>query len=350
MEQVGIKYDRRDNCFAWIQDYRRAQQLLDSQLQVQWPKLLDQMAASLNPLHPHIFARFPVNYYWTTYQSEWARDIVFREAEQLRRLYPKLVRLGMTSFSSADVLRFLGKKTTLEGTVPCPYTTPVSSSLKRRVEGVRIKHSLGINSVKLYDKAYTEQRAVLRAEVTINAAEQFRVYRPKEGDPKGPKQWRNMRRGIADLHRRAEVSEQALDRYCDALASVDDSSTLEELTQSLERRVKWKNSWVRALHPFDPADAALLQAVNAAEFTINGLRNRDLQARLYAAPALSKEEKRRRSAAISRKLRLLRAHGLIQKLAHTHRYQVTEKGRLILTALLAARHATLKQITAQAAA
>jgi hypothetical protein len=75
-----------------------------------------------------------------------------------------------------------------------------------------------------------------------------------------------------------------------------------------------------------------------------------LQTLLYAGPALCKAEQRRRSAAISRKLRLLRAHGLLQKLAHTHRYQVSEKGRLILTALLAARHATLKQLTAQAAA
>jgi hypothetical protein len=226
----------------------------------------------------------------------------------------------------------------------------VNSSLKRRVEGLRIKPSLGINSVKLYDKAYTEQRAVLRAEVTIHAAEQFRVYRRKEGDPSGPRQWLSMRRGIADLHRRAEVSQQALDRYCDALASVDDSSTLEELTHCLERRVRWNQQWIRALHPFQSADAVLLQAVNAAEFTLHGLRNRDLQARLYSSPPFTPAEKRHRSAAISRKLRLLRAHGLIQKLAHTHRYQVTEKGRLILTALLAARHATLKQITAQAAA
>ena len=114
--------------------------------------------------------------------------------------------------------------------------------------------------------------------------------------------------------------------------------------------MRWKGQSVRALHPFDPDDSALLEAVNRGEFTINGLRNRDLQALLYPGPALCKQEQRRRSASISRKLRLLRAHGLIQKLAHTHRYQVTEKGRLILTALLAARHATLKQLTAQVAA
>jgi hypothetical protein len=43
------------------------------------------------------------------------------------------------------------------------------------------------------------------------------------------------------------------------------------------------------------------------------------------------DEDVRRSAAISPKLRLLRAHGLLQKLAHTQRYQVTEKVLLILT-------------------
>src|SRR5450759_4111739 len=83
--------------------------------------------------------------------------------------------------------------------------------------------------------------------------------------------------------------------------------------------------------------------------TINGLRNRDLQRLLYSTPANSKQEKRRRSAAISRKLRLLRAHGLIQKLPHTHRYQVTENGRLVLNAILSARHATVNQLIAKAA-
>jgi len=41
-----------------------------------------------------------------------------------------------------------------------------------------------------------------------------------------------------------------------------------------------------------------------------------------------------RSAAISRKLRILRAHGLIQKVPKTHRYQVTSNGRLAITAVL----------------
>jgi hypothetical protein len=105
---------------------------------------------------------------------------------------------------------------------------------------------------------------------------------------------------------------------------------------------------MRALHPFDPADHALLKAVNRGEFTIHGLRNRDLQALLYSTPPKSASDKCRRSAAISRKLRLLRAHGLIRKLPHTHRYRVTSEGRLILNAILSAHRFTVQQLTTAA--
>jgi len=52
---------------------------------------------------------------------------------------------------------------------------------------------------------------------------------------------------------------------------------------------------------------------------------------------------------MTRKLRLLRAHGLIRKVSGTHRYVVSEKGRRIITALLAARQADVEQLTALAA-
>ena len=349
MDQAGIQYQRYDNCFGQIEDYAQAQKLMEQQLKVNWPQLLDPIAGQLNPLHEEIFADFPTHYYWTTYQSEWAMDIVFRDPQELRRLYPRLLHLGIRSFSSPQVLRFLGKKTTLAGQVPGNFTQQIVTDLRRRQEGVRIKHALGRNSVKLYDKLYTPAAGVLRLEATINEPKNFLVYRRKEGDPKGPRSWRTMRRGVADLHCRTQISQKIVDRYANALASVDDHATVEELTASIERRVNWNGKWVRSLHPFTPEDRTLLEAVNRGEFTVHGLRNRDLQCLLYDSPVASPTEARRRSAAVSRKLRLLRAHGLIQKLPHTHRYQITPSGRSIITALLTARHATLKQLAAIAA-
>src|SRR5260370_11549032 len=218
-----------------------------------------------------------------------------------------------------------------------------------RREGVRIKHRLGKNSIKLYDKAYSELGAVLRPEITLNAPGQFRVFRHKTGQDQGPMQWRPLRAGIADLHRRAEVSQKALDRYCNALAHVDDTTTLGELTASIEKRVRCNGQWVRALHPFESGDLALLAAVNRGEFTIHVLRNRALQPLFFPTAPATKAAARRRSAAISRKLRLLRAHGIIHKLPHTHRYQVTDQGRRILNAILSAQRTTTQQLTSLAA-
>lgn len=349
MDQAQLSYLRHDNCFPWIADFPRAQGLMDEQLKTNWTTALDACATRAHPLLAQISAQYPMQYYWTSFQSEWAMDIVFRDPEQLRHLYPQLIHLGMVSFSSPDVMRFMDKKVSEKGKTCGPNMHEVVSDMKVRSEGVRIKHRLGKNSIKLYDKAYSVAGAVLRPEVTLNAPGQFRVFRHKTGEEEGPMKWRQLRAGVADLHRRAEVSQKALDRYCTALARVDDTTTLGELTAPVEKRVRWNGRSVRALHPFESGDLALLTAVNRGEFTINGLRNRDLQSLLFDAAPATKAEARRRSAAISRKLRLLRAHGIIQKLPHTHRYQVTASGRLLLNAILSAQRTTTQQLTTLAA-
>jgi len=48
-------------------------------------------------------------------------------------------------------------------------------------------------------------------------------------------------------------------------------------------------------------------------------------------------------------LALLHAHGLITKVSRTYRWQVTQKGRRILTVLLAARHADTDKLMSLAA-
>ena len=52
-----------------------------------------------------------------------------------------------------------------------------------------------------------------------------------------------------------------------------------------------------------------------------------------------------RSAWISRKLRLLRAHTLITKITGTHRYQLTSTGRKTIVAILSALRSTVAQLT-----
>jgi hypothetical protein len=68
---------------------------------------------------------------------------------------------------------------------------------------------------------------------------------------------RVLRGGVADLHRRAEISERAAERYLDALAGVDEQTTLQELLDRLGQPKQWKGRHVRALHPLGRRSCAV---------------------------------------------------------------------------------------------
>jgi hypothetical protein len=121
------------------------------------------------------------------------------------------------------------------------------------------------------------------------------------------------------------------------------------LLERLNQRKQWHGQAVRGLQPFGK-DNALLLAINRGEFLLQGLRNRDLQKLLFTASAASEKQRRQRSAQVSRQLRMLRAHGLVQKVPKTHRYLVTETGRTILAALFTAWNAKISQLSALAVA
>jgi hypothetical protein len=347
MDAEGIGYLRRDNCFVQVANVERAQQLLDQQLRVSWTSLLNRIAQQAHPAQKTLFGRhsLDLDYYWSAEESEWASDLLFRSPADLSALYPRLIQHGMRDLGSVDVMRFLGRKTPQHGGINGRFQGEVVSDLKHRPEGMRIKHRLNRNTIKMYDK----QGSVLRVETTINDARDMKVFRPKEGQPRGRRSWRPLRKGIADLHRRAQISQAANERYLESMATVEDTVSLEELARQLCQPTELDGRRVRALNPFSVDDTRLLQAVNRGEFLLNGFRNRDLRPLLFGAGDVSAEETRRRASAMTRQLRLLRAHGLIRKVPKTHRYMLTGWGQSAITALLAAQQANTAKLAQLAA-
>ena len=282
-----------------------------------------------------------MDHYWTAEQTEWAADVVFRDAESLSRLHQRLVRHGLDTFQSADVLRFLGHRMPAHGGLNGQYQGEVKSYLKRRSEGVCIKHWGGKNSVKMYNKCPT----LLRVETTLNDGQGLKVYRHSQADPEGPRQWLNLRKSVADLPRRAELSQASNQRYLDALSSVTGETPLAEITDRLCRPVTVDGRRHRGLKPFDGDEVRLLQAVSRGEYLISGFRNRDVRRALFGE-AQDPKQRRREAGRVTRKLALLRAHGLIKKIPRTHRYLLTESGVKAISAILAARQASLSQLAA----
>ena len=344
LDQAGVDYLQRENCFTWIKDVTKAQALAQAQLQSCWPVLLQPLLEQCHPHAAELCRPLALSYYWSVTESEYATDVMFKTPSALARLYPALVRQGIQHFGSTDVLRFLGHKTQANGRVHGNHQGEVLSTLKHRPEGLRLKHQANGNSVKLYDK----QGSVLRVETTLNRPHQFRVYRSSERDPEGKKRWQVLRRGIGDLHRRAEICQSINGRYLEALASMHTGQSAGELARTVCRAIKQDGRRYRGLNPWSEPDAALLQVISRAEWIVSGFRNRDLRTALYSAKA-DLIEQRRQTGRVTRALALLRAHAIIKRVKGTYRYQLTTQGRRIVTALLAARQADVEKLMALSA-
>jgi hypothetical protein len=338
LEQSGLDFQRKGNLLLNVQDPLQAQALLDEQCHTDWPALLQELVQPIHPLWTYLHETARVPYYWMTEQSEWATDIVFRSPDLLAQWYPRWLRHGIETLSCQDVLRYLGKKVPAHGYGGCSQEAKID--LRTRSEGTRLKFWYGANSLKIYDK----EAHALRIETTVNDPKGFKVFRVKENEDRtAARSWQQLRKGVADMPRRAEVSHAANNRLAESLASVVETTPLGKLLEPLCQAVHdHKGRRARALNPAAGPDGELLRCLAHGAFLLNGFRNRDLRSQLCPA-SKDPHEQRRQAAAITRKLALLKAHGLIVKIQKTHRYRLSAAGQRTVTALLTAYQADVNR-------
>ena len=340
-----IEYVKQDNCFRAIGDVARAQQLFDTQLRTDWPGLLGRLSETYFPAMRGLLGERPMPYYWSADETEWATDVMFRNTAALDRLFPMLVRHGLIVSDSASVMRYLGK--IAPGAALPPHVTgDVRSDRRRRHEGVCVKHREGRNSVKIYNKAGN----VLRTETTINDTRAFKVFRQANDDTRRAAAWLAMRKGVADLQRRAHLSHACNKRYLHMLAACPTDATFLEVVGEVCQRASHKGRRVRALNPSAETDLNLLRFLTQGQWAIAGLRNRDLAAWLDPrAGERPPEERRKLAARTSRLLFILKTHGLIRKVPKTHRYLVTPKGLRVAALVISTSNVQAEELMRKAA-
>lgn len=327
MDTAGIRYVQEGNCFTGINDLSKAQRLMDRLVTMNWPSTLRRL---LEPWWPAseagLLPEGPERFYWTIRQSEVATDVMFKNAADLASIYPRLCRYAIVGLSCEDILKFMGKS-------PSRLSGEVTSSCQKLVQGVRIKHQVATNTIKMYDKA----GSVLRIETTINNPGTFRVFRGRLDQPDKNPQWRAMAKGVADIRRRMQVCLQANARYWAALACVGNDASTAAVLDPVSRPVVQADKRERGLRPIGPDDAALFAAVMDGKNLLDGFTNGNLQTAMLPAPPKDETERRRRSNWTGRKLRLLRRHGLIGKIGARRLYRVTPKGHRVMGLALAIR-------------
>jgi hypothetical protein len=343
LEKRGVDFLRQGNKFLHIEDYAVAQRFLNRQLDRRWPHLLNSFLSSAFPsmtqtLGPHL------SYYWTLWQSEWATDLIMNTPAELTPTMASILRYAWVTGNSANVLRYLGRPLTSSGTPHANSNHEVMSRVLDFHDGLRVRHWVDHNSVK----AYNEQN-VLRIETTINMPDMFKVYRRAQGQSHtARKKLRPLRKGVADIPLRAQVSQEVNDRLMDELSTFTDKTPISELLAPHVRRRKKDGRRVRALD-ISGKDRELLKAISDPAFTVSGMTNAALRQKLCSTNWGVGRTEKQLSARVSRHLRLLRDHGLIRKLPNRHRYHLTDRGRQLTTALNVMLRASTEQLLSIAA-
>jgi hypothetical protein len=328
LHDAGIGFVQHDNAFTQLDDPARAQALADRFPRLDWVKILDGWARQVNPLLREPWLRRQ-GYYWVIDQAEYSTDVVFKDRPALADLYPRLLDHACLNLSAQDILTFLGRRLhpRFDGEVLTDYK-------KDRWPGARVKHRVKNNWLKMYDKF----GQVLRIETVINNPREFKVRRRVQRKGRSRMDWCPMNKGVANFYHYHEVARAANARYLNALAVVDRPQAGVKILDRVSKPARLGQRRRRGLNLLRVEEQKLFRAVLRGEHQINGFRNRDVQAALFPQRVRDVVEQRRRTAHVSRLLHLLRAHGLIAKIPHAHRYRVTAKGEVLMSAAIYARY------------
>jgi hypothetical protein len=329
LRRRGTGFTPCDNGLFAIADLGLAPRLLRQLEPRPWARVLRAFASRVNPLLRGHQLR---PYYWSLEESEYATDVLFRDRASLQAIYPALVLHAVQHFRTPDVLRFLGRP-------HHPREAEVTTRVQRRTEGVRVKHGVAENSVKMYDKL----GQVLRVETTLNQPRRFTVYRATA--PGQARPWVRLRKGIADIPRRVTLAHAINARYLDALSIVASPTPVHRLLDPISHRRVVNGRPYRARRPITAEESAGFRHLLDGRALVAGGRAADLRA-VLPEPPIDAAEQRRLAGRVSRRLRLYRAHHLLANVSHTRSYRVTSTGQQVMTAALACRAATLEQLAA----
>ncbi len=304
----GIDFEMEDNAFVRISDWKRAQELASGFSVQEWESKFHSLAARFAP----VVEKFSRGYHWSVMQVEHSLDVVFKKREVLTPLYEEISRQAVLAIRVPEMARFWGKRYSPEA--------EAQSDFKTLVEGTRIKHSLGRQSIKMYDKGGGR---VLRIEATSNDITFFRHHR-KVVSRNGQQEYKMaaLKKSIYSLSDVVGILSAACLRYLDFIGTLEDQTKARLDLDHISAPVRDPSdrSW-RGFNLFLKEDHAVLLAILRGEFTINGLSNKRLRALL---PEKS-------SGQIARILRRLRLHHLIKRVGHTYRYYLTSLGRRLIT-------------------
>jgi hypothetical protein len=245
-------------------------------------------------------------------QIEYATDIIFKRRQDLQQVYDHLTRTAIHCVKADNIATFLGRR------LHPNYQDEMGNTFSTRIEGTRIKHTMGKASIKMYDKF----GFILRIETTANDVSFFKHYRTVEHrDGTTSKKLAQMKKGIYSIGPLKKLLFDSNRRYLQFISDLADPSAGVKKLEKVTATVVENHRPYKGFNFFDGDDQKVFLSIASGEFTISGFQNKHLREKI----------KEKNTSQISRILKRLRTHGLIKKVAKTYKYYLTRFGSKVIT-------------------
>ena len=303
LRQSGIKYTMIDNAFDSLEDADKAQELSDNISIEKLHRKLDEFAWKFCP----VYKDFNLRYHWSVMQAEYATDVVFRKQNDLQQIYSELLATAIHTVKPDNIATFLGHK------LDPRYQGEVGNNYNVRIQGSRIKHTMGSVSIKMYDKF----SKILRIETTSNDISFFKHFREVvHRDGSTSYEMASLKKNIYSLSFLTDNLKASNRRYLEFISAFDNKEVGRERLEKVTSSKSENNRNYKGFNLFSKDDLIILLAILRGEFNISGFRNKNMQKLLGF-----------NGSKISRLIKRLRVHGLIKKTNDSYKYYLTKIGK-----------------------
>jgi hypothetical protein len=307
LDKSSIRYEALDNGILCCEDAAVMQKICDELSAQKIDALLRKWLRRL----PHPFTAedraYGITYELSILQAEFSLTQVLDRPATGRAFFEEVIRENLDLGRPDQVQLIFDRKIVRRG----PRATP--GRFRTRVLTSGVVPSLHIDYKHCRIKQYHKEGRALRTETTINDTRDFRIGRR-----------------LHNLPALREVGFRANRRLLDVQTISHDCTISEETFQALQRPRVIAGKSASALRFADSRVQALLHALVLFRLLPNGFSNADL--RRYLEPLRGQHIA---AGSMTYDLRRLKLHGLIRRIPHSHRYEVTANG--LRTALFLTR-------------
>jgi hypothetical protein len=297
LTKAGIAFEALDNGVLSCADPGRLQQICDGLSAAEIDGLLRKWLKRLP--HPFTAADRAANYLYdlSILQIELSLTQVLDRPLSGRVFFEEVIRENLD----------LGRPDRVQLVFERRVTKATPGRFRTRVVTEGVTPSLHIDYKHSRIKQYHKEGRALRTETTINDTHDF-----------------DLGRRLSNLPALREVGFQANRRLLDVQQISHDCAIGEDAFHGVNDPVEVGGQRASGLRFADAAVQALLSALLVFRLLPHGFSSRDL--RDHWAPLLGKSPDEMTMGQMGYHLRRLRLHGLIDRIAGTHRYRLTREG------------------------